>query len=64
MTLPERYVGAERSAFDRFVFTEELLRYGAPVGHHWLADRQTGPLISRFGTDEQKRRYLPGIASG
>jgi len=61
---PKRYGGAERSAVDRFVVTEELLRYGAPVGHHWLADRQTGRVINRFGTPEQKARFLPGIASG
>jgi 3-oxocholest-4-en-26-oyl-CoA dehydrogenase alpha subunit len=64
MALPKRYGGAERSAVDRFVVTEELLRYGAPIGHHWLADRQTGAVINRFGTDEQKARFLPGIASG
>jgi alkylation response protein AidB-like acyl-CoA dehydrogenase len=64
MALPKRYGGAERSAVDRFIVTEELLSYGAPVGHHWLADRQTGAVISRFGTQEQKARYLPGIASG
>src|SRR5271167_2327803 len=64
MALPKRYGGAERSAVDRFVVTEELLRYGAPVGHHWLADRQTVAVINRFGTEEQKTRFLPGIASG
>jgi alkylation response protein AidB-like acyl-CoA dehydrogenase len=64
MALPRRYGGAERSAVHRFAVTEELLRYGAPVGHHWLADRQTGAVINRFGTDEQKERYLPGISSG
>src|SRR3984885_1128195 len=64
LALPRRYGGAERSAVDRFVVTEELLRYGAPVGHHWLADRQTGAVINRFGTEEQKTRFLPGIASG
>src|ERR1700734_2711891 len=64
MALPKRYGGAERSAVDRFVVTEELLRYGAPVGHHWLADRQSGAVINRFGTDEQKALFLPGIASG
>lgn len=64
MALPKRYGGAERSAVDRFVVTEELLRYGAPVGHHWLADRQTGAVINTFGTEEQKERYLPGICSG
>src|ERR1700733_4543758 len=64
MALPKRYGGAERSAVDRFVVTEELLRYGAPVGHHWLADRQTGAVINRYGTQDQKARFLPGIASG
>ncbi|HEY6788659.1 MAG TPA: acyl-CoA dehydrogenase family protein [Trebonia sp.] len=64
MALPRRYGGAERSAVDRFVVTEELLRYGAPAGHHWVADRQSGAVINRFGTDEQKARYLPGICSG
>src|SRR6201996_5708303 len=64
MALPRRYGGAERSAVDRFVVTEELLRYGAPVGHHWLADPQTGAVINPVGTEEQKTRFLPGIASG
>jgi 3-oxocholest-4-en-26-oyl-CoA dehydrogenase alpha subunit len=64
MALPKRYGGSERGAVDRFVVTEELLRFGAPVGHHWLADRQTGAVINRFGTEEQKARYLPGICSG
>ena len=40
MAPAQRYGGAERSAVDRFVVAEELLRYGAPVGHHWVADRQ------------------------
>ncbi|WP_432841597.1 acyl-CoA dehydrogenase family protein [Dactylosporangium sp. CA-092794] len=64
MALPKRFGGGERSAVDRFVVTAELLRRGAPVGHHWLADRQSGPMINRFGTAEQKRRYLPGICAG
>jgi alkylation response protein AidB-like acyl-CoA dehydrogenase len=64
MALPSRYGGHDRSAVDRFVVSEELLRWGAPVGHHWVADRQTGPLINRFGTEEQKRRFLPAICRG
>jgi alkylation response protein AidB-like acyl-CoA dehydrogenase len=64
MALPARYGGHDRSAVDRFVVTEELLRWGAPVGHHWVADRQTGPVINRFGTEEQKRRFLPAICRG
>jgi alkylation response protein AidB-like acyl-CoA dehydrogenase len=64
MALPTRYGGHDRSAVDRFVVSEELLRWGAPVGHHWVADRQTGPVINRFGTEEQKRRFLPAICRG
>jgi hypothetical protein len=64
MALPARYGGHDRSAVDRLVVTEELLRWGAPVGHHWVADRQTGPVISRFGTEEQKQRFLPAICRG
>ena len=61
MALPRRHGGHDRSAVDRFVVVEELLRWGAPVGHHWVADRQSGPVIERFGTDEQKSRFLPAI---
>jgi alkylation response protein AidB-like acyl-CoA dehydrogenase len=61
MALPERYGGGDRSAVDRFVVVEELLRWGAPVGYHWVADRQTGPVIERFGTEAQKERFLPAI---
>lgn len=49
---------------ERYVVTEELLVAGAPVGAHWVGDRQSGPLILRLGTDAQKARYLPGIAAG
>jgi alkylation response protein AidB-like acyl-CoA dehydrogenase len=43
---------------------EELLRAGAPVCAHWIADRQSGPLIARYGTEAQKAFYLPRIAKG
>jgi 3-oxocholest-4-en-26-oyl-CoA dehydrogenase alpha subunit len=64
MALPREYGGGDRSAVDRFVVVEELLRRGAPLDHHWTADRQYGPLINRFGTEEQKRDFLPRICSG
>jgi alkylation response protein AidB-like acyl-CoA dehydrogenase len=64
MTWPERYGGHERSSLERFVVLEELLAAGAPVASHWIADRQSGPSILRFGTEEQKRRFLPAIARG
>lgn len=64
MTLPARYGGGERHPLERYVVIEELLAAGAPVGAHWIADRQTGPLILRYGSEEQRQRYLPGIAKG
>jgi alkylation response protein AidB-like acyl-CoA dehydrogenase len=48
----------------RFVVVEELLNAGAPVAAHWIADRQSGPLILRYGTEAQRREYLPGICRG
>ncbi len=63
MTWPKEHGGHERSELERYVVLEEMLAAGAPVGLHWIADRQSGPLILRVGTDEQKK-ILPGIASG
>lgn len=64
MSLPKAYGGGERSAVERFVVTEELLARGAPIGHHWVADRQSGATINSNGTEAQKRRFLPGICAG
>jgi len=64
MTWPKRYGGSERSALERYVVLEELLAAGAPVGHHWTADRQSGPLLLRHGTEAQKAELLPRMAAG
>lgn len=64
MIWPERYGGHGRDPLERYVVLEELLAAGAPVGAHWIADRQTGPLLLRYGTEEQRRKYLPGMAKG
>ena len=64
MALPSRWGGSDRTAVQRFIVVEEMLRWGAPVGHHWVADRQTGNVILKFGTDEQRERFLPPICRG
>lgn len=64
ITLPREYGGGGRSAFARYVLVEEFLNFGAPVGSHWIADRQSGPLILKYGTEAQKRFYLPPICRG
>src|SRR5437868_5439652 len=64
MTWPKQYGGGERTFLERYVVMEEMLAAGAPVSVHWVADRQSGPLLLKFGTEEQRRRCLPGIARG
>lgn len=64
ITLPQEYGGGGRSAFARYVLVEEYLACGAPVGSHWIADRQSAPLILKYGTEAQKRFYIPAICRG
>ena len=64
MTWPKQYGGGERSFLERYIVTEELLAAGAPVGHHWIADRQTGPLLLKFGSEQQRQDYLPAVTKG
>ena len=64
MTWPREYGGHERSAFERYVVLEEMLAAGAPVGFHWIADRQSGPSILKHGTEAQRQAILPRIAAG
>ncbi|MCM5571392.1 acyl-CoA dehydrogenase family protein [Burkholderiaceae bacterium FT117] len=61
LALPPEHGGGGRGVFARFVLVEELLSRGAPVLMHWIADRQSGPMIARFGSEAQKRFYLPRI---
>jgi alkylation response protein AidB-like acyl-CoA dehydrogenase len=64
MVWPKRYGGHERSALERYVVLEELLAAGAPVAAHWIADRQSGAAILRFGSETQRERWLPGMTRG
>jgi alkylation response protein AidB-like acyl-CoA dehydrogenase len=61
LTLPKQYGGAGRSPFARFVLVEEVLAAGAPVAAHWIADRQSAPLILRYGSEAQREFFLPRI---
>lgn len=64
MSIPTAYGGAGASTVERFVVVEELLAAGAPIAAHWIAERQTAPALLRFGTEEQRRWFLPRIAAG
>jgi alkylation response protein AidB-like acyl-CoA dehydrogenase len=64
MIWPRQYGGHEQSSIARYVLLEELLAAGAPVGAHWIADRQSGPALLKFGSEQQRSKYLPGMAAG
>src|SRR3954454_4279355 len=59
---PTEYGGAARSAREQFIMFDEVQRAGVPFP--FVTVNTVGPTIMRFGTDEQKRRYLPGILAG
>jgi alkylation response protein AidB-like acyl-CoA dehydrogenase len=64
ITLPTTLGGGGRSAFARFVLSEELLTAGAPVAAHWISERQSGPLILKYGSAAQQQHYIPRICRG
>jgi len=64
MTWPKAYGGRALTIFHQFVVAEELLAAGAPVTAHWLADRQVGPQLLRFGSEAARREILPRIVRG
>ncbi|MGH7062049.1 MAG: acyl-CoA dehydrogenase family protein, partial [Stellaceae bacterium] len=64
MTWPKKYGGHERSQLERYVVTEEMLAAHAPTRAHSTADRQSGPVILRYGQEEIRQKILPRIASG
>ncbi|MFM8599335.1 MAG: acyl-CoA dehydrogenase family protein [Mycobacterium sp.] len=59
---PREYGGQARSTMDQLIFTDEAAIAGAPVP--FLTINSVAPTIMAFGTEEQKKFYLPGIASG
>jgi acyl-CoA dehydrogenase len=64
LTIPKKYGGHEMGHLHRYVVTEELIATGAPVGAHWVADRQVAPSLLTYGTEEQRERLLPQIVAG
>lgn len=65
MAWPKEYGGLDASNMEHVVYREEMAYYGVPGtdmgvgGVNWI-----GPSLIRFGSEEQKRRHLPGIAAG
>ena len=59
---PAEYGGQDRSVLEQLIFTDEAAIAGVPVP--FLTINTVGPTIMRFGTPEQKERFLPKIAAG
>jgi alkylation response protein AidB-like acyl-CoA dehydrogenase len=61
---PEAYGGRDASLAEQVIFAEEYARAGAPGRLGYMGVELAGPTILAFGSEEQKRRFLPPIARG
>ncbi|HWE78986.1 MAG TPA: acyl-CoA dehydrogenase family protein [Pseudolabrys sp.] len=64
MTWPKKYGGGERSFLERYVVTEEFRVANAPVRLHFVADRQSGPVLIKYAPEHIKQDILPRICRG
>jgi acyl-CoA dehydrogenase len=64
MTWPKKYGGQERSFLERYVVTEEFRVANAPVRLHFVADRQSGPILLKYAPEHIKLVILPRICRG
>jgi len=64
MTWPKKYGGHERSYLERYVVNEEFLAASAPTQAHFVADRQSGPVLLLHAPEEIKQDVLPRITRG
>jgi alkylation response protein AidB-like acyl-CoA dehydrogenase len=64
VNLPEEYGGGGMGISELAIVCEELAAAGCPLLLIVVSPAIGGVVLSRFGTDEQKRRWVPGIASG
>jgi alkylation response protein AidB-like acyl-CoA dehydrogenase len=64
ISIPTEYGGGGRDPVEQFIVAEELRAVNAPTGAHHVAARQTAPMLLRFGSEDQKKQFLPGIAAG
>jgi acyl-CoA dehydrogenase len=64
MTWPKQYGGRERSQLERYVVTEEFRVANAPAHLHFVADRQSGPVLLKYAPEHIKQDILPRICRG
>ena len=59
---PTEYGGQGRPAIDQYILFDEINRAQAPFP--FVTINNIGPMLMRYGTEEQKRTYLPGMLTG
>jgi len=59
---PTQYGGRGATIEQRIAFHQEYARAGAPARVNHIGEELLGPTLIEFGTEEQKARFLPGIA--
>jgi alkylation response protein AidB-like acyl-CoA dehydrogenase len=64
INIPEEYGGGGGGIGDIAAVCEELAGQGCPLLLMVVSPAICGTIISRYGTEEQKRRWLPGICDG
>ena len=64
LSWPKEYGGQERTHMEQLIFNEEMARYNAPIEWHRRASQQHGFAIMLFGSEAQKKMFVPRIASG
>ena len=63
LSWPKEWGGQAISHMMRLIYYEEMITSKAPIGYHFIAERQMGPSFMLNGTEEQKRQYVPGIVN-
>jgi len=61
---PKQWGGRDATLAQQVIFAEEYARAGVPGRVNHIGIELAGPTILTFGSDEQKQRFLPGIAAG
>jgi alkylation response protein AidB-like acyl-CoA dehydrogenase len=61
---PVEYGGKGLTLMDQVVLNEEFAKAGAPMRADFFGDTLVGPTILQWGTDEQKKEFIPGILDG
>ncbi len=64
VNLPEEYGGGGAGMYELSLVMEEMAAGGCPLLMMVVSPAINGTIIAKFGTDEQKKRWVPGIADG